>query len=76
MNEYDKNNLNFLLTLHGKSFGEWADQASEDDIQYAMELLRRRQLEVDVELVSVFDEVTDISYANTYLKKFRISKEK
>jgi hypothetical protein len=74
MNDYDKNNLNFLLSLHGKSFNEWADQASEDDIQYAMELLRQRQFEYDLELATVLDRVDDVSQAKKVLSKFRLNK--
>jgi hypothetical protein len=74
MNEYDKNNLSFLLSLHSNSFREWAEQASEDDIQYAMELLRQRQAEYDLELAAVLDEVVDVSEAKKVLGKFRLNK--
>lgn len=39
MTEYDRDNLNFLLKCTEEGFQEWYEQASEDDKQYANELL-------------------------------------
>ena len=39
MNDHDRNNLNFLLTIDQETFTEWYDQTDEDDREYAQELL-------------------------------------
>ena len=46
MNDYDLNNFNFLRSLTEEQFDDWLAQASADDVDYALELLReaRRQL--------------------------------
>ena len=75
MNEWDRDNLNFILNTSDEAFSEWMLQADEDDIDYALELISKHReeitlkeylLKVDNEDVSCFDE------ANTVLQKFRI----
>lgn len=39
MNKHDKDNLKFLLTVDKKVLINWLNQASDDDIRYAMELI-------------------------------------
>jgi hypothetical protein len=46
MNEYDKNNLDFLLSLDPKGFELWFSQASTDDLIYSMELIRQFKKEI------------------------------
>ena len=75
MNEWDRDNLNFILNTSDEAFSEWMLQADEDDIDYALELISKHREEItlkvyllkaDNEDVSCFDE------ANTVLQKFRI----
>jgi hypothetical protein len=39
MKKRDKKNLRFLLGLDSRGLKQWYDQATEDDTDYAMELL-------------------------------------
>lgn len=39
MDQNDFSNLNFLLTINEEGMKLWLDQASEDDVAYANELL-------------------------------------
>lgn len=39
MNQHDSDNLEFLKSLSEESLKLWFEQASDDDIQYASELL-------------------------------------
>jgi len=41
MNDWDRNNLNFLLNADDKMIKEWSAQVPQDDIDYAHELLAR-----------------------------------
>lgn len=38
-NEWDRDNLNFLLNVKDKELQEWYKQADADDLMYAQELL-------------------------------------
>lgn len=41
MNKRDQSNLDFLLTVSPETLKDWYAKASEDDREYAMELLMR-----------------------------------
>ena len=41
MNDWDRNNLNFLLNADDSVIKEWTAQVPQDDIDYAHELLAR-----------------------------------
>jgi hypothetical protein len=47
MNVNDKENLKFLLSLGEASLKAWYDQASDDDIAYAGELLAYHENQLD-----------------------------
>jgi hypothetical protein len=47
MTEYDKNNLDFLLSLDPKSFELWSSQASNDDLIYSMEIIQQYKEEIE-----------------------------
>ena len=43
MKKRDKKNLKFLLALDESGLKAWYDQCTEDDIEYAVELIRAAQ---------------------------------
>jgi hypothetical protein len=47
MTEYDKNNLDFLLSLDPKGFELWSSQASNDDLIYSMEIIQQYKEEIE-----------------------------
>lgn len=47
MNQRDQENLNFLLSVGEAGLREWYDQASEDDIEYAQELLSAYEMQLN-----------------------------
>lgn len=71
MNNWDRDNLNFLLTIDSETFEDWLDQADEDDIDYAIELLRAAKSELIVQQMEVLDGVQDISTANNFIEQIR-----
>jgi hypothetical protein len=71
MNDWDKDNLNFLLTIDSETFEDWLSQADEDDIDYAIELLRAAKSELIVEQMEILDGVQDISTANNFIEQIR-----
>ena len=74
MNPHDKSNLDFLMNINIDSFNEWASQASEDDIAYALELIRQARAALEVDLVEILDDVEDFSEAKSVLQKFMLNK--
>ena len=71
MNDWDKDNLHFLLTIDSETFEDWLSQADEDDIDYAIELLRAAKSELIVEQMEILDGVQDISTANNFIEQIR-----
>lgn len=71
MNDWDKDNLYFLLTTSSEVFEDWLSQADEDDIAYAIELLQQAKTELILERTELLDDVLDISAAQKVLQKFR-----
>jgi len=71
MNDWDKDNLNFLLTISSETFEDWLSQADEDDVEYAIELLRVAKSELIVQQMEVLDTVQDTSTANNFIEQIR-----
>ena len=72
MNDWDKNNLQFILSLSPKEFEDWYECLDDDDIAYAMEILQQARTEVNLQLVSLNDDVEDLSAAKNVLKQFTL----
>jgi hypothetical protein len=77
MNDWDKNNLNYLMSLSEEEFDEFMAIMPDDDIEYAIELIQTRQAENLVELEELRDIVfkengMDLSQAQSVLARFRL----
>ena len=77
MNDWDKNNLNYLMSLTEDEFDEFMATMPEDDIQYAIELIQTRKAETAVLLEELRDAYyeqseMDLSDAQAVLAKFRL----
>lgn len=71
MSENDLNNLNFLMSVSDEGFKLWFDQADDEDIQYAFNLIqeyRAKLIEVEIERRL---ENSDFSEAKTILEKLK-----
>lgn len=71
MNNWDRDNLNFLLTIDSETFEDWLQQADADDVDYAIELLRAAKSELIVEQMEVLDTVQDVDIANNFIEQIR-----
>jgi hypothetical protein len=75
MNEEDKKNLKFIMESSSKDFDAWMEEASAEDISYALELIHTSKAELMVEqielqeLAIVDDE--DIGEAKHILDRIR-----
>lgn len=77
MNDWDKNNLEFLLSLKNKAeWDHWAEFCDEDDFLYAMELIKAAATEVAVNSIERLESLEsagmDLTAANQVLNKFRL----
>ena len=77
-NEWDRDNLQFLLNTKGEDFQAFWDQADEDDRVYAQELMdayslelkiRSEELRVEAELA-----LSNNQEANMVIKRFQLTK--
>lgn len=74
MNEYDRDQLNFIMSLDDEAFNDWATAMADDDIKYAIELIQAARLEnaiLEQELLEALED-SDLAEANAVLSKFRL----
>jgi len=79
MNEWDKDNLMFIMKSDYKTFKAWMEQATDDDINYALQLIAEFKKEQAMLSMAVkqrvgahYPEVTDFTHAKQVLEKFRL----
>lgn len=77
MDKWDRDNLNFLLNVDEATFEDFMAQSSDDDIQYAIELIQthkaelmERQLELEEALSQELG--LGLSDAQSVLARFRL----
>lgn len=74
MNNWDRDNLNFLLTASKETLEDWHHYADADDYAYALELLQAAQTELELITLDTIDtEVQeDVSAARAVLSRFAL----
>lgn len=74
MNNWDRSNLEFLLTASRQVLNEWHAQADEDDHAYAIELLRMARTELEMQALDLLNADTqeDLSAARSVLARFAL----
>ena len=74
MNDHDRSQLNFIMSLSDDDFQEWAEQSPVEDVQYAIELIQQARVEsymLEQDLTDALEE-SDLSEARAVLQKFRL----
>ena len=71
MNRRDRENLKFLLTVSEESFNDWLSKADNDDVEYALELIKKAKLEYMVKELELTDEVPNFNEAKAVIDKIR-----
>lgn len=61
MNSNDRANLEFLRALSADALQNWFSQASEDDVEYAQELLDAWERELNNELFGMDFDVQSVT---------------
>jgi hypothetical protein len=75
MDKWDRDNLNFLLNVDEDTFEEFMEQSSDDDIQYAIELIQTHKAELmtrQMELEDALVEEGGLNEACDVLARFRL----
>jgi hypothetical protein len=73
MNQWDRDNLVFFLTVDSDTYKEWYAQATAIDKDYASTLLSQYSQELDARAAMAEDTVKDLITAKTFLQKFRLN---
>jgi len=71
MNEWDRDNLEFIMNTTNESFDEWLDQADNDDIAYALELIRMAKAELMVQEMEFTDDISNFSEASQLIDRIK-----
>jgi len=78
MNEWDRNNLHFILDSDEATLEDFYSWATEDDLAYALSLVREARTELLIQEADILDELltaataADVSDANRMLKQFQL----
>jgi hypothetical protein len=72
VNQHDLNNLEFIMSLDVNSIKQWWNSISEDDREYAMELLEhQKRILIEKKTNICLDaEITDMTQAKQLLSKW------
>jgi len=73
-NDWDRENLNFLLNTKGDEFKEWYAQSDEEDRIYAQELMDAysRELQLQAQELEIEAKLDNMQEAKDVLKKFAL----
>ena len=71
MNDWDRDNFEFLSKADQDEWESWFDQASTDDIEYALQLFKMAKTELLVAELEILDEVTDFTLANSFINRVK-----
>ena len=78
MNEWDRNNLHFILDSDEATLEDFYSWATEDDLAYALSLVREAKTELLIQEADILDELLtaatadDVAEANIILKQFQL----
>ena len=71
MNDWDRDNLKFIMETDDGAFDEWLDQADNDDVVYALELIRMAKAELIVQEMELCDNVANFNEANQLIERIK-----
>lgn len=70
MNDWDRSNLHFILDSDKATLDDFYSWATEDDLKYALDLVRTAKAELLVQELELMDEVEHCNEAISVLKQF------
>jgi hypothetical protein len=73
MNKHDRDNYLFIMSLSPQQFENWYATISDDDAQYAIELIRMARTELIQQTAEILDDVENLFDAKEALGKFTLT---
>jgi len=74
MNNYDRNNLNFIMKLDRDRVEAWFDEMDDEDREYAQSLLDQYEEELNIKEVMTDNlNIKDLTLAKNVINKIRYS---
>jgi hypothetical protein len=72
MNDWDRNNLHFILDSDEETLNDFYSWATADDLEYALKLIREAKSELIIAEMELTDEITDkgLGEANRVISKY------
>jgi hypothetical protein len=71
MNKWDRDNLDFIMNTTNEGFDEWLDQADNDDVAYALELIRMAKAELMIQEMEFTDDVSNFTEASQLIERIK-----
>ena len=75
MNSRDRANLDFLMNVPAEEFDAWLDVASNDDVDYALDLIRKSKAEMIMEIMEMeelmYSYEEDMAEANEVIERVK-----
>ena len=76
MNDTDRDNVRFILSLKPEALEAWYEALCPDEQEYAMDIMRGARTELLIEAYEMSDIVEDVTDASLLLKSFTLKGEK
>lgn len=68
MNDHDKSNLQYIMSLSEEEFDVWYDKLTMDDVEYALEIMKQARTELHMQEQELLDDVDDTEQAMAVLR--------
>jgi hypothetical protein len=62
MNTADRKNLNFLLSLNDSQFDQFMEDATDDELDYAIELLKKKRTQNLLEEMDLLEQTNQTQH--------------
>jgi hypothetical protein len=78
MNDWDRNNLHFILDSDEATLEDFYSWATADDLAYALSLVREAKTELLIQEADILDEIlttataADVADASAVLRQFQL----
>ncbi len=74
MNDWDKNNYDYIMRLSEEDYDEFLETASEDDLNYLQELMDQKKVDLQMSIHEYEDKLSslDTTMAQELLRKFML----
>ena len=74
MNSWDRENLHFIMNSNHKDFEDWLYQADDEDVMYALQLIRMAKTELIEQEHDLLNEVDDVTEAKEVIDRIKLGK--